>query len=121
MTTHMDINLSTLDYKKLSQPFELLSLDLNQPLDTTDDLQDFLQRSHEFCITCTEAGRVHATVYWFDLMLIEGVRLCTLSPTMHWKQAAVMRKEEMVVSTGSRVEVKASIRNSCIGLSLTMA
>lgn len=121
MSTHVDIHLSTLDHRRLSQPFELFTISLNQPLETTDDLQDFLNYSREFTVTCSQPGQVHAIVYWFDVTLFEGVKICTLGPTLHWKQAAVICKENLMVSNGTQLDVKTSCQNSCVSVALSMS
>ena len=116
MTTHQDIHLSTLDYRRLSEPFELFTISMNRPLDTTDDLQEFLNYSRELIVVCTKKGNLNAVVYWFDMNLIDDLTISTLSPLYHWSQAAVVCREVMPVSSGTPVEVKASCRNSCISI-----
>ncbi|ELU04298.1 hypothetical protein CAPTEDRAFT_32873, partial [Capitella teleta] len=100
MTTHQDIYLSTLNHRRLSEPFELFKLDLNCDLKTPEDIHDFLNISREITVHSLCPGQVHAIVYWFDMNLAGDTIISTLSPLFHWRQAAIIIKQNLLVSTG---------------------
>lgn len=59
MKTHVDIDLSVLEYKKLSEPAELLYFNLNEPL-CTEQTPSFLQQSRTIKLPAINIGQVHA-------------------------------------------------------------
>ena len=59
MKTHVDIDLSVLEYKKLSEPVELLFFNLNEPL-STEETPSFLQQSRTIKLPAINIGQVHA-------------------------------------------------------------
>ena len=64
MKTHVDIDLSILEYKKLSEPVELFRLDLNEPLDG-NQVPAFLEQTRTFKVPVINIGEVRklAAVY----------------------------------------------------------
>ena len=118
MTTYAGINLSVLEHKTLSQPFELLSFDLNEF--DLGQVPSYLDQSITNKVTAVETGTVHAVLYWFDLELTPKVKVSTLDNKFHWKQAAILQKTPITVSTGSKVKVQGMCRNSCIHAELTL-
>ena len=117
MTTHVDIDLSTLPHVKLSPPFSLLALDLNEAT-APSRIPSFLEQKQTFACDVTESGHVTAVVYWFELELGAGVQVCTLDPGCHWRQAAVMQKKPIDVHSGDTVRIHATLKNSCIDVTL---
>jgi hypothetical protein len=115
MSTHEGICLSTLQHRRLSEPFELLHLDLQRPLTSADDLASFLQASNTVHVNCTQPGPLHAIAFWFDLHL-DSARVSTLSERFHFRQAAVLCAEPLLVSSGTPVDVQVTLRNSCIAM-----
>lgn len=118
MTTHLDIELSTLEYRKLSEPFELFAFNFNDA--PRNKVPPYLNLQKNFKVRAVESGQVTAVVYWFDLELSPNVRVCTLNRNMHWNQAAVMQKVQVTVSCGSEVVIKAACKNSCIGVTVSL-
>lgn len=116
MMTHVDIDLSSLKYKRLSDPFEMFSLDFNEPSD--GEIPSFLEQTSQQRITACDFGQVTAVVYWFELDLTENVRLCTLEPTRHWRQAAVMQRCHLDVSTGTELLITAACKNSYVDVTV---
>ena len=112
MTTHVDIELHKLTYKKLSDTFELLEFDFRETSD--DRVASFLSQERSLEVTATDSGVVTAIIYWFDLTLTSDVRVCTLDPKLHWHQAAVVLRSPLVVSCGEQIEISAACKNSCI-------
>ncbi len=119
MTTHMDIDLNNLEYKSLSEPFELFSFMFNDP-EMTEEVPTYLDQKRTFQCVAVEAGHVTAVVYWFELYLTPSIKICTLDPKMHWMQAAVMQKTAVEVSTGSTMLVKAAVKSSCIDVAISL-
>ena len=118
MTTYSGINLSVFEHKTLSQPFELLSFDLNEF--NLGQVPSYLDQSIGSQVTAVETGTVHAILYWFDLELTPKVKVSTLDSKFHWKQAAILQKTPITVSTGSKIRVQSMCRNSCIHAELTL-
>lgn len=119
MSTHVDIELNALDYKKLSDPFELFTYRFNSPL--VDGLPHYLDQTSNQIVVASDAGQVTAVVYWFELYLTPSTKkIVTLDPNMHWRQAAVMQKNTLTVSTGSTVTVKAKCKSSCIDIKVSL-
>jgi len=119
MKTHVDIDLSILEYKKLSEPVELLFFNLNEVL-TTEETPSFLQQSKTVKLTALNIGQATAVVYWFELTLSPEIKISTLSRQFHWRQAAVMQKRNINVLQGEQMTLKAVCTNSCIDVQVTM-
>ena len=118
MTTHVDIELCKLPYKKLSDTFELFTFDFTETRD--DEVATFLSQDHSLEVTATDGGVVTAVVYWFDLTLTPDLSVCTLDPKLHWRQAAVVQRAPVGVSCGTLVEVTAACKNSCIRVGVSL-
>ena len=118
MSTHVNIELNTLDYKKLSDPFEVFSYRFNSPL--VDGLPHYLDQTANQNVIATDTGQVTAVVYWFELYLTPSKKIVTLDANMHWRQAAVMQKNTLTVSTGSTVSVKAKCKSSCVDIKVSL-
>ena len=118
MTTHVDIELCKLPYKKLSDTFELFTFDFNEASD--DRVASFLSQEHSLEVTATDTGVVTAVVYWFDLTLTPGFSLCTLDPKLHWRQAAIVQRAPPSVSCGMQIEVSAACKNSCVRVGVSL-
>ncbi len=116
MSTHVGIELSTLKYKKLSDPFELFTFNFNM---AAEGLPAYLDQATNQSIVATDAGHVTAVVYWFDLYLTPEKKLVTLDSSLHWRQAAVMQRSHVTVSTGTAVTVSAKCKNSCVDIKVT--
>lgn len=118
MTTHVDIELCKLPYKKLSDTFELFTFDFTEAHD--DQVAAFLSQEHSLEVTAIDTGVVTAVVYWFDLTLTPDLNLCTLDPKLHWRQAAVVHRAPLGVSCGTQMEVSAACKNSCIRVGVSL-
>ena len=98
----------------------MLAFDFNRTSESTADVPNFLHQKQNLRITAVDSGQVTAVVYWFDMILSDTEKICTLNQKMHWKQAAVMVRQTLTVSTGSEVAVTSVCKNSCIDVSLTL-
>ena len=119
MTTHCGTDLSVLEHEPLSQPFELLTFDLNEF--NVGEVPSYLDLSNNITVTAVETGTIHAILYWFDLDLTPEVKVSSLDTKSHWKQAAILQKIPITVSRGSTLRVKSMCRNNCIHASLSLA
>ncbi|XP_074651053.1 protein arginine N-methyltransferase 9-like [Tubulanus polymorphus] len=115
MTTHVDIDLFTLPHVRLSQPFKLFDLMLNEP-SVSGCIPSFLEQRQVFNVETSECGHVTAVLYWFEFELADKVNISTLDKNSHWKLAAVMQKNDLDVSSGQTLTVKAVLKNSCIDI-----
>ena len=118
MSTHVDIDLSTLEYNKLSDPFELFTFNLNE--EPNGSLPSYLDQSLTLSTTAIDAGHVTTVVYWFDLWLTPKVLVRTVDTKLHWRQAAVMQKNRIGVSTGTPLVIQARCKSSCIDISVSL-
>ncbi|XP_064637627.1 protein arginine N-methyltransferase 9-like isoform X2 [Lineus longissimus] len=116
MTTHVDIDLLTLPHTRLTAPFKLLTLNLNEK--STRNVPSFLEQENLHKVEVIKDGRATAVLYWFDFTLIDNIKLCTLDTDSHWKQAAVMVKTTKVLKTGDKLSVRVILKNSCIDIKL---
>ncbi|KAK3100629.1 hypothetical protein FSP39_022782 [Pinctada imbricata] len=114
MTTHIDITLSQLNYTKLSNPFHILTFDLNEELRDSEPLS-FLHMESKVKVTTMETGTLTAIIYWFEFELCEGMKISTLDSMFPWKQAAIMNKSKSVdVLAGQIVDINVTLKNSNI-------
>ncbi|CAH1777609.1 unnamed protein product [Owenia fusiformis] len=118
MSTHLDINLSTLPYKRLTDAVRILSFNFNEPLPSNKDLPGFLTQVTKSSTVCMEPGTIHAILFWFEINLTENLKLCTLDTDLHWKQAAIICPESVEVETGAEIKLKTTCKNSCIDIKL---
>ena len=82
MTTHVDIELSTLEYTKLSDPFEMFTFDFTEQPSGT--VPAYLNQSTSLQITATDIGQV-CTKSTFNFGI--GLRLVKfISPIILEKQ-----------------------------------
>ncbi len=61
MQTHVNINLSTLDYQKLSDPFELFTFMLNDP-DDHGRIPSYLNQTTSIRVPAVESGQVRILI-----------------------------------------------------------
>lgn len=118
MSTHVGIELNSLEYTKLSDPFELFYFRFNSA--PVDGLPHYLDQAANHTVVATDTGQVTAVVYWFELYLTPSKKIVTLDPNMHWRQAAVMQKNTVTVSTGTSIAVKAKCKNSCVDIKVSL-
>lgn len=119
MTTHAGINISVLDHTALTQPFELLTFDLNEFV--IGEVPSYLEQSTSTSVTAVETGTIHAILFWFDFELTSKVKISTLDSKFNFKQAAILQKTPLTVSTGSPLKVRSICRNSCIHAEVGLA
>ncbi|XP_036043394.1 protein arginine N-methyltransferase 9 isoform X2 [Onychomys torridus] len=104
------LDLSSLPCVPLSQPVELLRLDLMTPYLNTSN--------REVKVRICRSGRVTAVPFWFHLCLDDEVRLDTSGEASHWKQAAVVLDNPIPVQVGE--ELVLSVEHHKSNVSITV-
>ena len=90
----------------------MFHLDLNRH-DNSDSL-DCLRQTNQISLKTLESGNIHALVYWFELELIDGVKVSTLDARSHWRQAGIMLKDELSVERDQNLVATVTLQNSCL-------
>ncbi|XP_068024121.1 protein arginine N-methyltransferase 9 isoform X1 [Melanerpes formicivorus] len=104
------LDLSTLPCLPLSEPAELLRLDLMNPLLNSS--------SREVKVQVCKSGRVTAIPFWYHIHLDEDHSLNTSEESSHWKQAAVVLDEPIPVEVGE--ELLLEVQHHKSNLSITV-
>ncbi|KAH0512254.1 putative protein arginine N-methyltransferase 9 [Microtus ochrogaster] len=104
------LDLSSLPCVPLSQPVELLRLDLMTPYLNTS--------SREVKVRICRSGRVTAVPFWFHLCLDDEVRLDTSGEGSHWKQAAMVLDTPIQVQAGE--DLVLSVQHHKSNVSITV-
>ena len=114
--THVDIDLFTLPHKKLCDPFHLFTFELNEACKDSERTDEILSCSNNQFIPATDCGTVTAAIYWFELTLIDDIKLCTLDKDSHWKQAGVIQRDRVFVAKDANVCVSARCEEGSIDI-----
>lgn len=112
MQNHLDIDLSSLTYTKLSEVTELLSIDFSTL--TLESGPDVLDLKVERSVEVTAPGKLTALIYWFEMRLNKETVVSTLDSRYHWAQAGIMLRDDLVVSQGQILVTKVALQNSCL-------
>nr|KAF6402168.1 protein arginine methyltransferase 9 [Rousettus aegyptiacus] len=86
------LDLPSLPCTPLSEPVELLRLDLMTPYLNTSN--------REVKVHICKSGQVTAIPFWYHMYLDDEIRLDTSSEVSHWKQAAVVLDTPVQVEVG---------------------
>ncbi|XP_018409754.1 PREDICTED: putative protein arginine N-methyltransferase 9 isoform X1 [Nanorana parkeri] len=106
------LNLSTLPCVSLSDPLELLRLDLMDPC-----LNSF-SFAHDLKVQICKSGQVTAIPFWYHIHLDEDITLDTSQETSHWKQAAFVLDSPFHVVQGEEILLGVHLQNSNISMTL---
>ncbi|XP_069600144.1 protein arginine N-methyltransferase 9 [Ranitomeya imitator] len=109
---HVFLNLSTLPCVRLSDPIELLRLDLMNPYSNN------LSLATEVKVPVCKSGQVTAVPFWYHLHLDEDFHVDTSSDMSHWKQAAFVLDEPLRVEEGEEVFLGVHFQNSNVSMTL---
>ena len=115
MKVHYDIELSTLEHHRLTEPFELLNV-------YVDASNQQLRPSNSVCVTASRTGDVTALVYWFEMSMGEAsIVVDTRDERCHWSQAAILFYDETSVVEGVTYMVETICDNGYLGVELLPA
>lgn len=117
VTTQIDVDLTTLPFSAITDHVELFSLNFMEQFDDENKVLSLLETHSQQRIKVTNSGRIHAIPYWFMLHLDNHRSLSTQSGAYaesHWRQAAIVLKEEVTVEAGQELLISASCINSSI-------
>ncbi|NXH45134.1 ANM9 methyltransferase, partial [Dicaeum eximium] len=104
------LDLSTLPCVPLSKPAELLRLDLMNPLLNSP--------SREVKVQICKSGQVTAIPFWYHIHLDEEHSLNTSDESSHWKQAAVVLDEPILVQVGDELVLDVQHHKSNISITV---
>jgi len=122
VTTQIDVDLTTLPFSAITDHVELFSLNFMEQFDDENNMLSLLQTHSQQRVKATNAGRIHAIPYWFMLYLDNHHSLSTKGGAYaesHWRQAAIVLKEEVTVEAGQELLISASCVNSSIFIDVT--
>ena len=117
VTTQIDVDLTTLPFSAITDHVELYSLNFMEQFDNENKVLSLLETHSQQRVKVTNSGRIHAIPYWFMLHLDDQCSLSTHGGAYaesHWRQAAIMLREELIVEVGQELLISASCINSSI-------
>lgn len=107
---HVFLDLSALPYVPLSEPVELLRLDLMTPYLNTS--------SREVKVPICKSGQLTAIPFWYHMYLDDETKLDTSSEASHWKQAAVVLDHPIPVEMGDELVLSVQHHKSSVTISV---
>ncbi|XP_070552194.1 protein arginine N-methyltransferase 9-like isoform X2 [Ptychodera flava] len=116
-TTHLDVDMITLSHQRITDAFQLMELDFTSNSDV-NALPLYLENKVTVRVPVLENSSITAIVFWFEVHLDKDHTICTLDRETHWRQAAVIMKNAVNVHKGETIEVKATLKDSCIDIRL---
>ncbi|XP_060598408.1 protein arginine N-methyltransferase 9-like [Ruditapes philippinarum] len=116
MQNHMNIDMTSLNYTRLTDVQEILTIDISgiSAKTTKNDLEQTVERSVEV----VTSGKITALVYWFELRLNKDIVISTLDSRCHWKQAGIIIKDDVSMVTGQHIVSKITLQNSCLDVKI---
>ena len=117
VTTQIDVDLTTLPFSAITNHVELFSVNFMEQFDDENKALSLLKTCSQQRVKIINSGRIHAIPYWFMLHLDNHCSLSTQSGAYvesHWRQAAIVLKEEVTVQAGQELLISASCVNSSI-------
>ena len=116
----MGLNFSTLQHTRLTDAFQMLTFDFTA-YEHDDKPSSFLNLSSSVEVKAVNNGCPTAVVYWFDLVLTEGVIVSTIDARYHWRQAAKLLESSLYITSNDLLMVHVECKNSYFSLSLEMS
>jgi len=117
VTTQVDVDLTTLPFSDITDHVELFHLNFMEQFDDESKVLSLLETRSQQRVKVKNSGRIHAIPYWFMLHLDNHCSLSTHDGAYaesHWRQAAIVLKEEVTVEAGQELLISASCVNSSI-------
>ena len=121
VTTQIDLDLTTLPFTALTDHVKAFSLNFMEEVDTDHKVLSMLETHSEQKVKVVKSGRIQAIPYWFVLHVDSRHSLSTYSGAYaesHWRQAAVVLKDEIPVEAGQELLISASCANSSISINV---
>ncbi|XP_078262164.1 protein arginine N-methyltransferase 9 [Rhinoraja longicauda] len=107
---HVFLHLSTLLYVQLSEPVELLKLDLLSHI--SDEV------CSEIKVQVQSSGRLTAIPFWYEIYLDKDISLNTWHESSHWKQAAFVLDNPIQVNSGDELLLNICYHKSNISMTV---
>ena len=124
VSTQVDLDLTTLPFSAVTDHAKILDLNFMQNFDTDQGLLSMLETHSKQKVRVVKSGRIQAIPYWYVLHIDNVHSLSTYSGAYtgsHWRQAAVVLKEDIIVEAGQELLISASCVNSCIFINVNVA
>lgn len=121
VTTQIDVDLTTLPFSAVTDHVELFSVNFMEQFDDKTEVLSLLETHSEQRVKVTKSGRIQAIPYWFTLHVDSHRSLSTHSGAYaesHWRQAAIVLKEEVTVEAGQELLISASCVNSSVSINV---
>ncbi|RXN24447.1 arginine N-methyltransferase 9 [Labeo rohita] len=105
---HMFLDLSTLECTHLSEPVELFTLDL------MNSIANYTNKDVK--VQVSTSGKLTAIPFWYQIHLDSEQSVSSFSEDSHWKQAAVVLQQPLMVSRGEWVKLSIQLHKSSISI-----
>lgn len=110
-----DVDLSKLSTINLSEPFLLLEIKLNERLSPEKVCTEPKYKSY---VETVKEGKIHAIIYWYELLLAENVSISTLRMSHNWHQAAFIMKRVVDCHDGDLFKVDTTFCNGFLRINV---
>lgn len=124
VTTQIDLDLTTLPFTALTDHVNLFSVNFMEDFVDDNKLLSMLETHCQKKIKVVKTGKIQAIPYWFTMHMGNVRSLSTYSGAYeesHWRQAAIVLKEEIHVVAGQELLISASCVNSSISIKVNIA
>ncbi len=118
-----NVEISTLEFEKLTEKFKILTLNLAEELSPDSDCMPlFLKQDVQVEEIVSRPGRVDAVLFWFEMAHpYSEVRVSTADPASHYKVAAHMLEvEDIFVAVGQKLNLCCELERSDVTISIKM-
>ncbi|XP_054166117.1 protein arginine N-methyltransferase 9-like [Oppia nitens] len=104
-----NIDVSKLDFLKLSSSFELLNINFCDFFKSKCDINT--EPSNECIVDVIKDGKFHAILYWYELYLTNNIVINTLDMSPNWYSAAFIVKEPMNLINNNKIHISCIFTN----------
>lgn len=123
VSTQVDLDLTNLPFTALTENITLFSLNFMEDFADNHKVLSMLETRCEQKVKVVKSGKIHAIPYWFMMHVDTKHSLSTYSGAYtesHWRQAALILKDEMCVEAGQELLISASCVNSNIFINVNV-
>ena len=117
VNTQVDLDLTTLPFIALTDNMKLFSINFMEDFSDDHSILSMLETHFELKVKVAKSGKIQAIPYWFTMHIDSIHSLSTYSGAYtesHWRQAAVVLKDELLVEAGEELLMSGSCENSAI-------